>query len=354
MDLDLHLLAQLLDVDALEDLEDRLGAHARLEDVAVALLHLLEARLGQEHHLVVLGRVDQFLQLLDAVLELGVDGFALAAGALLERLQLVEDHLALLVGAGVRHEGDVVAPLGVRLLERRHALLGHLLQALDDAVLDHGAALDDQRVAQAVALARGFADEFLQLRLVFDGLLHDRVGLLLPLLFELREFGRAVPLDLLLRVVELLLQLGDPVRVLLLAAHRLALHLLLQVLEGALLRVLVHGRDDELREVEDALQRARRDVEQESDAARRALHEPDVTDGRSQLNVPHALAAHLRACHLDAALVADDALVADALVLAAVALEVLRRTEDLLAEEPVLLRLQRAVVDRLRLRDLPV
>src|SRR5205085_10471580 len=53
-----------------------------------------------------------------------------------------------------------------------------------------------------------------------------------------------------------------------------------------------------------------------------------------------------------AAALADDPLVADALVLAAVALPVLRRTEDALAEEAVALRLQGAVVDRLGLRHL--
>ncbi len=75
-------------------------------------------------------------------------------------------------------------------------------------------------------------------------------------------------------------------------------------------------------------------------------------DRRGEVDVAHALTAHLRPRHLDAAALADDALVADALVLAAVALPVLRRTEDALAEEAVLLRLQRAVVDGLRLRDL--
>src|SRR4029079_18657730 len=65
--------------------------------------------------------------------------------------------------------------------------------------------------------------------------------------------------------------------------------------------------------------------------------------------VAHALAAHLRARDLDATPLADDALEAHALVLAAVALPVLRRTEDLLAEESVLLGLERAVVDGLRL-----
>src|SRR6185437_4967578 len=69
-------------------------------------------------------------------------------------------------------------------------------------------------------------------------------------------------------------------------------------------------------------------------------------------DVAHALTADLRAGHLDAAALADDALVTDALVLAAVALPVLGGTEDALAEQPVLLGLQRAVVDRLRLGDL--
>src|SRR5207253_1978284 len=111
----------------------------------------------------------------------------------------------------------------------------------------------------------------------------------------------------------------------------------------------VHGRDDRGGEVEDLLELARRDVEQVADAARDTLEKPDVRDRRGQVDVTHALAAHLLARHLDAAALADDALVADALVLAAVALPVLRRAEDALAEEAVALRLERAVVDGLRL-----
>jgi hypothetical protein len=70
--------------------------------------------------------------------------------------------------------------------------------------------------------------------------------------------------------------------------------------------------------------------------------------------VAHALAANLGAGHLDAAALADDPLVTDPLVLAAVALPVLGRTEDALAEQPVLLGLQGPVIDRLRLGDLAV
>src|SRR5205823_14983918 len=56
----------------------------------------------------------------------------------------------------------------------------------------------------------------------------------------------------------------------------------------------------------------------------------------------------------DAAALADDALEADALVLTAVTFPVPGGTEDLLAEKSVLLGLERAIVDSLRLLDLTV
>src|SRR6187551_1160752 len=135
-------------------------------------------------------------------------------------------------------------------------------------------------------------------------------------------------------------------------ALRLGANLVLKIGEvGGSLLVVDRG-DDRSGEVEHLLKLLRSDVEEVADTARHALEEPDVRDGRSQVDVTHALAPDLLARHLDAAALADDALVADALVLAAVALPVLGRTEDALAEEPVLLGLQRPVVDRLRLRDL--
>ena len=75
---------------------------------------------------------------------------------------------------------------------------------------------------------------------------------------------------------------------------------------------------------------------------------PYMRHGNHKLDVAHALAAHLLLRNLNAATVADYALVADALVLAAMALVVLHRAEDLLAEEAVALRLVGAVVDGLR------
>ena len=105
-------------------------------------------------------------------------------------------------------------------------------------------------------------------------------------------------------------------------------------------------------EVENALQVAQRDIEQVADTRRQALEEPHVRAGRSQLNVAHALAAHLAHRHFDAALVADHAAVLHALVLAAQALPVGDRAKDAGAEQAVALRLEGAVVDGFRLGDL--
>ena len=68
----------------------------------------------------------------------------------------------------------------------------------------------------------------------------------------------------------------------------------------------------------------------------------------------HALAAHLGQRHFHAALLADHAAMLEALVLAAQALVVLDRAENLGAEQTVALRLEGAVVDGFRLFDFAV
>ena len=68
-----------------------------------------------------------------------------------------------------------------------------------------------------------------------------------------------------------------------------------------------------------------------------------------QCDVSHTLTTNGGLGHLNTAAVTDDALIADLLILAAVALPVLDRSENALTEESVLLRLQRSVVDGLRL-----
>ena len=79
-----------------------------------------------------------------------------------------------------------------------------------------------------------------------------------------------------------------------------------------------------------------------------------MNDRCSKFDVTHALAANLRAGDFDATTFTDDALKTDTLVLTAVALPVLLRTENLLAEEAVLFRLKCAVVDCFWLLDLAV
>src|SRR5947207_2220440 len=172
----------------------------------------------------------------------------------------------------------------------------------------------------------------------------DLSGRLLgPVIARPRRAGRLLHLDTQVDEepvdVELLQQLADGLR-----AHAgpegvgpvLLDHLAVAAL-GEQLALLERGRarvDDHVGlEVEDLLELLERHVEERADARGEALQKPDVGDRRGQVDVAHALAAPLRLDDLAAALLAHHAAVAHALVLAAVALVVLRRAEDLRAEE---------------------
>src|SRR4029079_7999381 len=98
--------------------------------------------------------------------------------------------------------------------------------------------------------------------------------------------------------------------------------------------------DDVVRVVDHLLEITERDVEQVAHRTGQGLEEPDVRDGNGELDVTHALAAHLAQGHFDAAAVADDTAVANSLVFAAMAFPVLYRTENALAEQAVLLGLE--------------
>ena len=93
-------------------------------------------------------------------------------------------------------------------------------------------------------------------------------------------------------------------------------------------------------------------AQQIADLVGQGAEVPDVSHGHHQLDVAHALAAHFLLGNLHTAAVTHDTLVADTLVLAAVALVVLHRAEDALAEEAVALGLVGAVVDGLGLEHL--
>ena len=177
-----------------------------------------------------------------------------------------------------------------------------------------------------------------------------QVGLLGTLGLHLGQLG----LQVLLATVQLAVAL-------LLDGEALLGQLGLQLGEVLVTLVLVHPDDQVGGEVDDLLQLLGLQLltgfgahEQVGQPRTGSPQVPDVYRRCGQLDVAHAVAPDLGAGDLHTAPLADDALEADPLVLAAVALPVLGGTEDLLAEEPVLLRLEGAVVDGLRLLDLAV
>jgi hypothetical protein len=105
-------------------------------------------------------------------------------------------------------------------------------------------------------------------------------------------------------------------------------------------------------EIKDALDVLQRHVEEKPDARRQGFQKPDMGDRRGERNMPHALAAHPRQGHLNAAFLADDVLIFHPLVFAAQALVVLDRTEDPGAEKSIAFGFEGAVIDCLRLFDL--
>ena len=301
----------------------RLHRLDRLELVAPLAQLVLEAlRLLLQTGALVLERV------VDAAREVGdllLDGARLVGLALLE--------------IGV----DLLAVLGDDLAQARGRLLAALVAGGHDDLAGRG---ERDRVLRDTGLELG-QEGLGRLRGGRD-LLGPRGTLALQVGLGPGELLVELVLLLVDLRAQLVLELGQTLAGLAAAA----LGLFLDRRERTLARVLIDVGDDVQREVQDPLEVARADVEQDAEPARRALEVPDVADRARELDVTHPLAADLAAGDLDATLVADDALVADPLVLAAVALPVLRRTEDALVEETVLFRLERPVVDGLGLRHL--
>src|SRR5215216_923428 len=296
--------------------------------------------------LLALGRLDLVLELL----ALGVE-----VDLLKQVAHRLGTHAAAEVLAPAERRPEAVLQIAEDGLVVDDVLDLHLLEGLPDLLHPLGGVVEVRLGVGDLALERltGVLDQLVALGVV-----------------ELLGVGAKAVCPELILVVELVLgalalEPGDPaldglVQLLraLLALRRVAvedlLDLLLELREVLGARLLVDPGDERRREVQDLLELLRSHVDQVADAAWDALEEPDMGDRRGQVDVAHALAAHLGARDLDAAALADDALVPDSLVLAAVALPVFGRTEDALAEEPVLLGLQGAVVDRLRLGDLAV
>ena len=313
---------------------------------------------------------------------------ALAEQVLAEAALLALQHVGQRLQRPLVGAGD--GPAAAAVVEQSiHRLLQHALLVADDDIrraqfdqpLQTVVAVDDAAV-QVVEVGRGEAaaiqrHQRAQLRRNDGDDRHDHplrpVAGLDERLHDLQPLGELLRLQLGLRLRDFLLQLvtqllqidagqhladglradtgGEAIQsVLVLCRQILLLRQQLPLLQG---RQAGLGDDVGL-EVEHPLDILQRHVEEQADTGRQRLQEPDVRHRCGQLDVAHALAAHLGERHLHAALLADDALVFHPLVLAAQALVILHRTEDTGAEQAVALRLEGAVVDGLRLLDLAV
>src|SRR4051794_276429 len=284
---------------------------------------------------------------LDLVLEVG------ALGVQVDLLEQVADRLGAHAAAEVLAETvrrtEPVLEFPEDRLVRDDVLRLHVAEQVPDLADPLGRVLDVGLRVGDVRLER-LAEVLEHLLAVLVGqLLHVDVEAVGPEVVLLREAGLLAGREVLLAALERLAQLEDALLLLGGVAVEDLVDLLLELGQVLVAGLVVDPGDDRSGEVQDLLELLRSHVEQVADPRRDALEEPDVRYGRRQVHVAHALTADLRARDLDAAALADDALVADALVLAAVALPVLRGTEDALAEEAVLLRLERPVVDGLRL-----
>src|SRR3982750_1354809 len=139
----------------------------------------------------------------------------------------------------------------------------------------------------------------------------------------------------------------------------LVLGFLLEIQELVFVQQLVLGDfllaridDDVVRVVDDLLEITQSEIDEVSHRRRQRLEEPDMRDGYGELDVTHALATDAAQGDFDAAAIADHSTVANSLVFAAMAFPVLDWTEDPLAEQAVLLGLERAIVDGLGLENL--
>ena len=352
-DLHVELPGELLELHPGDDLADGLRAHPGPEEPAapgpraVPLVEVPEVGLGEGEHR--LERLDLVALATDLVLEPFRLALAGVAQGVDRGLHGDPEVLDLLLGgpplvglADPEPLRDALRLGDDDLLELRQSRFAALLARGDHDLAGRGEG--DGHLGDS-GLQRGDAG--------LGGLrrLADLLGLVLAALFLVGQQLPVGGLELVPATVE-----GRALLLLGLVGLRVpaaALGLVGQVREGAPARLLVDVSDDEEREVEDPLEVAGTYVEEDAEPGRRPLEVPDVADRAGQLDVTHPLAADLRPGDLHPALVADDALVADPLVLPAVALPVLRGTEDALVEEAVLLRLEGPVVDRLRLCDLP-
>jgi hypothetical protein len=112
------------------------------------------------------------------------------------------------------------------------------------------------------------------------------------------------------------------------------------------------GIDDHIRFIiDDLLKILCGHTECVSDLCRKRSEVPDVDDRHCKGDMPHPFPPDALLSDFHAAPVADDAAVADPFVLPAMAFPIPYRSKDFFAEQPILLRPERPIVDGFRFRD---
>ena len=339
-----QLLGHLVQIHVTQDVANGLGPHARLEDAAPPPMEFPIAGLGQQ-----LQR-GQILQFSDGRFRSLAQGFFLFLGLLTQRLDLLISLTAEEVSPGSEHLALLLLLLADGRLDLSQTSLHgvgqplHMLAADDLAGLSQGFLLPRQQDGLADLLPLSSPQAGLQRARLAHHLTRTRIQ---PL-FQLTKARCRLIIQDQQRLVAIVFDAPDLGSHLPFQAGKTNRQVSLVPLVGARAGLFIHAGDDVLSKVEHSFQLARRDVEQQANAARHTLHVPDVTHRRRQIDMAHALAAHPCLCHLYAALFTDHAAEAHALVFAAIALPVLGGTEDALAEQAIPFRAQCAVVDRFR------
>ncbi len=241
-----------------------------------------------------------------------------------------------------------------RLLDRFEALLGDLLNLNDMLATDLLALLDDEFTGQDDILGSGRVLEISQALLDNLGFLHQFVGARADAILEAIDQRIAGGFQFphtrgsfAGRLLELLLKLG-------LKLCFGLLQFLTQAFERALPSVFIHAGDYVLGKIENPVQVAARNIEQQAHIAGNTASVPDMGDRGGQLDMAEAFTTYGRTGDLYPALVADDPFITDVLVFTAVALPISGGAENSLTEQTIFLRSQPAIVDRLRLGDLTI
>ena len=100
--------------------------------------------------------------------------------------------------------------------------------------------------------------------------------------------------------------------------------------------------------IDDGVEFLSRDTKQCSHLRRQRTEIPDMCYGNDEFDMTHTLSTHFLLCYFDTATLADDTFITDTFVLTTMALIVLSRTKDALAEETVTLRFVGTIVNRFR------